>query len=106
LPEENKNISRAGNVEVKAYHDFHEVLASPDIDAVIVSVPDHQHALFAIQALIAGKDVYVQKPLTTCIKSFCLSLIKINFPVIQEFPNFRSVESCDLNRSAIVYPEE
>jgi hypothetical protein len=106
LPEENKNISRAGNVGVKTYFDFHEVLASLDIDAVIVSVPDRQHALFAIQALITGKDVYVQESLTYCIKSFCLSLIKINFPIIQEFHNFRSVESCDLNRSAIVYPEE
>jgi myo-inositol 2-dehydrogenase / D-chiro-inositol 1-dehydrogenase len=55
------------NVEVKAYHDFHEVLARPDIDAVIVSVPDHQHAFVAIQAVLAGKDVYVQKPLTYSI---------------------------------------
>lgn len=55
------------NVEVKTYHDFHEVLARPDIDAVIVSVPDHQHAFVAIQAILAGKDVYVQKPLTYSI---------------------------------------
>ena len=52
------------DVDVKAYHDFHEVLARPDIDAVIISVPDHQHAYVAIQAVLAGKDVYVQKPLT------------------------------------------
>ena len=55
------------NVEVKTYHDFHEVLARPDIDAVIVSVPDHQHAYVAVQAVLAGKDVYVQKPLTYSI---------------------------------------
>ena len=55
------------NVSVKTYHDFHELIASPDIDAVIVSVPDHQHALVAIQTLLAGKDVYVQKPLTYSI---------------------------------------
>ena len=52
------------NVDVKAYHDFHEVLSRKDIDAVIVSVPDHQHAFVAIQAVLAGKDVYVQKQLT------------------------------------------
>jgi myo-inositol 2-dehydrogenase/D-chiro-inositol 1-dehydrogenase len=52
------------NPEVKTYHDFHEVLSRTDIDAVIVSVPDHQHAFVAIQAVLAGKDVYVQKPLT------------------------------------------
>jgi predicted dehydrogenase len=55
------------NVDVKAYHDFREVLARRDIDAVIVSVPDHQHAFVAIQAVLAGKDVYVQKPLTYSI---------------------------------------
>jgi predicted dehydrogenase len=55
------------NVDVKAYHDFHEVLSRKDIDAVIVSVPDHQHAFVAIQAVLAGKDVYVQKPLTYSI---------------------------------------
>lgn len=55
------------NVTVKTYHDFQEVLANPDIDAVIVSVPDHQHALVAIQAVLAGKDVYCQKPLTYAI---------------------------------------
>ncbi|MEI8224372.1 MAG: Gfo/Idh/MocA family oxidoreductase [Bacteroidota bacterium] len=55
------------NVEVKTYHDFLELLANPAIDAVIVSVPDHQHAFVAIQAVLAGKDVYVQKPLTYSI---------------------------------------
>lgn len=52
------------NVAVRTYTDFHELLADPGIDAVIVSVPDHQHALVAVQAVLAGKDVYVQKPLT------------------------------------------
>jgi predicted dehydrogenase len=55
------------NVQVKTYHDFHDVLNNPEIDAVIVSVPDHQHALVAVQAVLAGKDVYVQKPLTYSI---------------------------------------
>jgi len=55
------------NVNIKTYHDFKELIASPDIDAVIVSVPDHQHALVAVQAILAGKDVYVQKPLTYAI---------------------------------------
>src|SRR5258706_971077 len=51
-------------VNIKTFHDYHEVLASPDIDAVIISVPDHSHALVAIEAAIAGKHIYVQKPVT------------------------------------------
>jgi myo-inositol 2-dehydrogenase / D-chiro-inositol 1-dehydrogenase len=54
-------------LDVKAYHDYREVLARPDIDAVIVSVPDHNHALVALDAVLAGKDLYVQKPVTYAI---------------------------------------
>ena len=54
-------------VSVKSFHDYHEVLAAPDIDAVIISVPDHSHALVAIEAAIAGKHIYIQKPVTYSI---------------------------------------
>lgn len=54
-------------VDVKTYADYHELLARPDIDAVVVSVPDHWHAQVAIEAVLAGKDVYLQKPMTYSI---------------------------------------
>ena len=49
---------------VKMFHDYHDVLASSEIDAVVITVPDHSHARLAIEAAIAGKHIYVQKPVT------------------------------------------
>jgi predicted dehydrogenase len=47
---------------------FEEVLANPDIQAVCVTTPDHWHAAIALAAMKAGKDVYVEKPMTLTIE--------------------------------------
>jgi predicted dehydrogenase len=49
---------------VKTYVDLRELLASPDIDAVTIATPNHLHSLQAIWACEAGKDVYVEKPVS------------------------------------------
>lgn len=54
-------------VEVKTYQDYREMLLDKDIDAVIISTPDHWHAQPAIEAALAGKDIYLQKPTSLTI---------------------------------------
>ena len=52
----------------KGYRDFRKLLDDKDIQAVVVSTPDHWHALATIMACAAGKDVYVEKPLTLFVQ--------------------------------------
>lgn len=49
---------------VRQYHDFRHLLEQKDVDAVVISTPDHWHALTMIHACMAGKDVYLEKPVS------------------------------------------
>jgi len=51
----------------KAYADYREIIQRPDIDGVVLAVPDHWHFQMASEACQAGKDVYLEKPMTYTI---------------------------------------
>ncbi len=53
---------------IQTYRDYREVLADKSIDAVCISTPDHWHAQPAMEAAIAGKDIYLQKPASLTIR--------------------------------------
>jgi predicted dehydrogenase len=55
------------NQDCKAYHDFRELMARKDIDAVMLAVPDTWHALVAVEAANNKKDIYGEKPLARSI---------------------------------------
>ncbi|MGH7967370.1 MAG: Gfo/Idh/MocA family oxidoreductase [Limisphaerales bacterium] len=63
-----ERFGQPGYNGVTAYNDFREVLARPDIDAVLIAVPYHWAATLAAMAMRAGKDVYCEKPIAITVR--------------------------------------
>src|SRR5438105_6011901 len=59
--------SRKCGSSPKQFKDYRQLLEMKDLDAAVICTPDHWHALQTIQACEAGKDVYVEKPLSPCV---------------------------------------
>jgi predicted dehydrogenase len=63
-PRVKAGLAACGSSSAKGYDDFRELLANKDIQGVIIATPDQWHALMTMLACAAGKDVYVEKPMT------------------------------------------
>jgi predicted dehydrogenase len=65
----NAFYAKAGReVKVTTCEKYQDIFKRKDIDAVVIAVPDHSHAMIAIAACKAGKDIYLEKPMTFTIK--------------------------------------
>ena len=68
VKQQSYNGGLKGDWDIKVYYDYKELLQNKDIDAVHISLPDHQHAIVGVHAVNAGKDVYLQKPASLTIE--------------------------------------
>ena len=90
---------------VIGYHNHRELLANKDIDAVVISTPDHQHAILAVDSVRANKDVYLQKPasLTIAEGRFLSNAVQASGRILQVGSQQRSWKqfhrACELVRN-------
>lgn len=56
------------NVNVATYEHYHQILNRDDIDGVVIASPDHWHGVMGVETCRAGKDIYMEKPLTFTIR--------------------------------------
>lgn len=96
------------NKDCKAYQDYREMMARDDIDAVMLAVPDHWHALLAVEAASHKKDVYGEKPLARTIseQQAIVKAVRDHKRIWQTGSWQRSVENfhkaCEMIRNGLI----
>ena len=106
--EQSYEKSLAEKIEVKTYGDYRQILARKDIDAIMISTPDHWHAQPVVEAALAGKDIYVQKPLSLTIAEGRLvsDVVRARKRVLQIGSQQRSTaqfhRACELVRNGVI----
>jgi predicted dehydrogenase len=105
LGETQKRVEGLTEKKCATYGDYRKLLDNKGIDAVVVSTPDHWHALTTIEACRAGKDVYCEKPLTLTIAEgqAMIAAARTNGRIVQTGSQQRSDDNfrraCELVRS-------
>ncbi|MCC9607786.1 Gfo/Idh/MocA family oxidoreductase [Blastopirellula sp. JC732] len=100
-----KTVKDKAGTECEIYGDYRKILDRKDIDAVVISTPDHWHALPTIEACQAGKDVYCEKPLTLTVVEGrkIVEAARANKRIVQTGSQQRSAsnfrKACELVRS-------
>lgn len=93
---------------IATYADYRDLLSHGNVDAVVISTPDHWHAQLALSAILAGKDVYLQKPFTMTVAEGKLlrDAVEKSGRILQVGSQQRSTEqfrrACELLRSGRV----
>lgn len=96
------------NKDAKIFQDYREMLAADLVDAVVIATPDHWHALHAVHAMRAGKDVYVEKPMTLTIREgqIMVETAKEHGRICQVGSQQRSIDAnriaCELLRNNVL----
>ena len=99
------NAQKSLGIKAATHGDYRAVLERRDIDAAIIGSPDHWHVPMTVAAVAAGKDVYVEKPLTHSVEEgqIVIDAVRKSGRVVQagyqqrSYPHFR--EACELVRS-------
>jgi predicted dehydrogenase len=89
---------RFAGINCATHSDYHAVLDHKDIDAVLIATPDHWHVKVAVDALAAGKDVYLEKPVTHTLEegATLLKAVRDSKQILQcgmqqrSWPHFRN----------------
>jgi predicted dehydrogenase len=96
------------NQDCKAYRDYRELMAREDLDAVMLALPDHWHALTAVEAANRKKDIYGEKPLarTVADQQAIVKAVQANQRIWQtgswqrSVPNFH--KACEIVRNGLI----
>ena len=97
----------AAKQKCRSYTEFHKLLASSDVDAVIIPLPDHWHVPVAIHACLAGKDIYLEKPLSLTVREgrLLVDAVRKHGRVLQTGSQRRSMKyhrlGCELVRNGV-----